>query len=53
MYPERRFYKASQQPQTIPRIYPTCKQDLLLVNDLYLVYEGQNPRPGVPSSRHT
>src|SRR6266550_8257128 len=27
MYPERRFYKASQQTQTIPRIYPTIKQD--------------------------
>ena len=29
MYPERRFYKASQQPQTIPRIYATVAEDLL------------------------
>jgi cytochrome c-type biogenesis protein CcmF len=48
MYPERRFYKASQQPQTIPRIYPTVKEDLLLVKDLYVVYEGQNNDTGRP-----
>ncbi len=48
MYPERRFYKASQQPQTIPRIYPTIKQDLFLVKDLYLVYEGINQDTGRP-----
>ncbi len=40
MYPERRFYKASQQSQTIPRIYATVSEDFLLVKDLYIVYEG-------------
>jgi cytochrome c-type biogenesis protein CcmF len=48
MYPERRFYKASQQPQTIPRIYPTVKEDLFLVKDLYIVYEGINQDTGRP-----
>jgi cytochrome c-type biogenesis protein CcmF len=48
MYPERRFYHASQQPQTLPRIYPTIKQDLFLVKDLYLVYEGRNQDTGRP-----
>ena len=43
LYPERRVYKASQQPQTMPRIYPTLKQDFFLVKDLYLVYAGLNP----------
>jgi cytochrome c-type biogenesis protein CcmF len=48
MYPERRFYKASQQTQTIPRIYPTVSQDFFLVKDLYLVYEGVNQDTGKP-----
>ena len=48
LYPERRFYKASQQTQTIPRIYPTIRQDLFLVKDLYLVYEGINQDTGRP-----
>ena len=48
MFPERRFYKASGQPQTIPRIYPSVKEDLLLVTDLYLVYEGKNETSGRP-----
>ena len=48
MYPERRFYKASQQPQTIPRIYPSFRQDFLLVTDVYLVYEGRNEETGRP-----
>jgi len=48
MYPERRLYKASSQPQTIPRIYPTLKEDLFLVNDLYVVYEGRNDTTGRP-----
>ena len=48
MYPERRFYKSSGQPQTIPRIYPSVKEDLLLVRDLYLVYEGINETTGRP-----
>ena len=48
MYPERRFYKSSGQPQTLPRIYPSVKEDLLLVTDLYLVYEGKNETTGRP-----
>jgi cytochrome c-type biogenesis protein CcmF len=48
MYPERRLYKASSQPQTIPRIYPTYAQDLFLVSDLYIVYEGRNDTTGQP-----
>jgi cytochrome c-type biogenesis protein CcmF len=48
MYPERRFYKASSQPQTVPRIYPSFKQDFLLVTDVYLVYEGRNETTGRP-----
>ena len=42
MYPERRFYKASLQAQTIPRIRSTPAEDL------YLVYEGLNPSTGRP-----
>ena len=48
MYPERRFYKASQQTQTMPRIYPSIREDLFLVTDLYLVYEGVNQDSGRP-----
>jgi len=48
MAPERRFYKASGQPQTMPNIYPTFMQDLFLVNDIYLVYEGKNDTTGRP-----
>ena len=48
LYPERRFYKASQQTQTIPRIYPTFDINPLLVTDLYLVYEGINQDTGRP-----
>ena len=48
MYPERRFYKASGQPQTLPRIYPSIKEDLFLVTDLYVVYEGKNETNGKP-----
>jgi cytochrome c-type biogenesis protein CcmF len=48
MYPERRFYKASQQTQTMPRIYPSVREDLFLVRDLYLVYEGVNQDTGRP-----
>jgi cytochrome c-type biogenesis protein CcmF len=36
LYPERRFYKASQQAQTMPAIRSTLSEDL------YLVYEGQD-----------
>jgi cytochrome c-type biogenesis protein CcmF len=42
MYPERRFYKASQQPQTIPQIESTYW------GDLYVVYEGLNEDTGRP-----
>jgi cytochrome c-type biogenesis protein CcmF len=38
LYPERRFYKASQQAQTMPTIRSTMGEDL------YLVYEGQNEK---------
>jgi cytochrome c-type biogenesis protein CcmF len=38
LYPERRFYKASRQAQTVPTIRST------LAGDLYLVYEGQNEK---------
>jgi cytochrome c-type biogenesis protein CcmF len=48
LYPERRFYKASQQTQTMPRIYPSVREDLFLVSDLYLVYEGINQDTGRP-----
>ena len=48
LYPERRFYKSSQQPQTLPRIYPSVKEDFILVTDLYLVYEGKNETTGRP-----
>jgi cytochrome c-type biogenesis protein CcmF len=48
MYPERRLYKASSQPQTIPRIWETWYQDLFLVKDLYIVYEGRNEDTGRP-----
>jgi cytochrome c-type biogenesis protein CcmF len=48
MYPERRFYKASGQPQTLPRIYPSFREDLFLVTDVYLVYEGKNETTGRP-----
>jgi cytochrome c-type biogenesis protein CcmF len=48
LYPERRFYKASGQPQTLPRIYPSVKEDFVLVTDLYLVYEGKNETTGRP-----
>jgi cytochrome c-type biogenesis protein CcmF len=37
MYPERRFYKASEQTATIVANYSTIREDL------YLVYSGQNP----------
>ena len=37
MYPERRFYKASEQTSTIVANHST------LLEDLYLVYTGQNP----------
>ena len=48
LYPERRFYHASGQPQTLPRIYPSVREDMFLVTDLYLVYEGRNETTGRP-----
>ena len=48
MYPERRFYKASGQPQTIPNIYPSFREDLFLVDRYLLVYEGKNETTGRP-----
>ena len=42
LYPERRFYKASQQTSTIPRVRSNAQEDL------YLVYEGQNQDTGKP-----
>jgi len=47
MYPERRFYKASQQPQTMPQIH-TRFTNPFVVSDLYLVYEGVNEDTGRP-----
>ena len=42
LYPESRFYTASQQPQHIPTVRSTLKEDL------YVVFEGQNPDTGRP-----
>jgi cytochrome c-type biogenesis protein CcmF len=42
LYPESRFYTATQQPQHIPTVRSTMKEDL------YIVYEGQNPDTGRP-----
>ena len=42
MYPERRFYKASQQPSTIVANRSTLKEDL------YLVFSGTNQDTGRP-----
>ena len=42
MYPERRFYKASQQTATMVADRSTLKEDL------YIVYEGQNQDTGRP-----
>jgi cytochrome c-type biogenesis protein CcmF len=42
LYPESRFYAATQQPQHIPTVRSTLKEDL------YVVYEGQNQDTGRP-----
>jgi len=42
LYPELRFFKASQQMNTRPTIHSTLNEDL------YLVYEGQNEDTGRP-----
>jgi cytochrome c-type biogenesis protein CcmF len=42
LYPESRFYTASQQQQHVPAIRSNLQEDL------YVVYEGQNPDTGRP-----
>lgn len=42
LYPERRFFKASQQATTLPSVHST------ILEDLYLVYEGVNTTTGRP-----
>ena len=42
LYPESRFYPASGEQQHMPAVRSTLKEDL------YLVYEGQNPDTGRP-----
>jgi cytochrome c-type biogenesis protein CcmF len=42
LYPERRFFKSSQQPSTMPAVYSTIREDL------YLVYSGVNQDNGHP-----
>jgi cytochrome c-type biogenesis protein CcmF len=42
LYPESRFYTATQQQQHIPTVRSTLKEDL------YVVYQGQNPDTGHP-----
>ena len=42
LYPESRFYPASSEQQHMPAVRSTLKEDL------YLVYEGQNPDTGRP-----
>jgi cytochrome c-type biogenesis protein CcmF len=42
LYPESRFYVATQQPQHIPTVRSNLKEDL------YVVYEGQNQDTGRP-----
>ena len=42
LYPESRFYNASQQQQHVPAIRST------LAEDIYVVYEGQNQDTGRP-----
>jgi cytochrome c-type biogenesis protein CcmF len=42
LYPESRFYTASQQQQHVPAIRSTLREDL------YVVYEGQNQDTGRP-----
>ena len=47
LYPVRRLFKASAQPQTVPSIFEVYPYPLL-VNDLYVVYEGRNDDTGRP-----
>ncbi len=45
LFPERRIYKASEQPATMPAVYSTIREDL------YLVYSGSNQDTGKPIIR--
>jgi cytochrome c-type biogenesis protein CcmF len=45
LFPERRIYKAGEQPATMPAVYSTIREDL------YLVYAGENPDTGRPIIR--
>jgi cytochrome c-type biogenesis protein CcmF len=45
LFPERRLYKASEQPSTMPAVYSTIREDL------YLVYTGSNQETGKPIIR--
>jgi cytochrome c-type biogenesis protein CcmF len=45
LYPERRLYKASEQPSTMPAVFSTIREDL------YLVYTGSNQDTGKPIIR--
>jgi cytochrome c-type biogenesis protein CcmF len=42
LYPESRFFTATQQPQHMPSVYSPLREDL------YLVFEGQNQDTGRP-----
>ena len=42
LYPESRFFTATQQPQHIPSVYSPLREDL------YVVFEGQNQDTGHP-----
>ncbi len=45
LFPERRIYKASEQPSTMPAVYSTMREDL------YLVYTGSDQETGKPIIR--
>jgi len=42
LYPESRLFSATQQPQHLPSVYSPLREDL------YVVFEGQNPDTGRP-----
>jgi len=42
LYPESRFFTATQQPQHVPSVYSPLREDL------YVVFEGQNQDTGRP-----
>lgn len=45
LFPERRLYKASEQPSTMPAVYSTMREDL------YLVFTGSDQDTGKPIIR--